>query len=87
MMSADNTPQITIFQKLMDWKIILLSCLTLGLAPFVPEPHILGKIRWIAGGAHGMQFMDLFDTVFHGWPWVLLVVKTFHSLIRSIKTS
>ncbi|MCB0397907.1 MAG: hypothetical protein KDD36_14745 [Flavobacteriales bacterium] len=48
-------------------------CLTLGLAPFVPEPHIWGKIRWIAGGAVGMQFIDWFDVVLHGTPWILLL--------------
>ena len=40
-----------------DIKTILLLCLTLGLAPFFPEPHLWGKIKWIAGGANGMQLM------------------------------
>ncbi len=48
-------------------------CLTLGLAPFYPEPHIYGKIKWILGGAHGMGIMDWFDVVLHGAPWVLLI--------------
>lgn len=56
-----------------DWKIILLLCLTLGLAPFFPEPHLLGKIRWIAGGANEMALKDWFDVVFHGFPFVLLI--------------
>jgi len=56
-----------------DWKIILLLCLTLGLAPFFPEPHLLGKIRWIARGANGMALKDWFDVVFHGFPFVLLI--------------
>ena len=51
----------------------LLFSLTLGLAPFYPEPHILGKIRWVAGGAVGMQAMDWFDLVLHGAPWVGLI--------------
>jgi hypothetical protein len=55
-----------------DWKLILLLCLTLGLAPFVPEPHILGKLKWILGGAVGMTFMDWFDVLLHGFPFVLL---------------
>ncbi|WP_299455015.1 hypothetical protein [uncultured Microscilla sp.] len=46
----------------------LLVSLTLGLAPFFPEPHIWGKLRWIAGGAHGMQPMDWFDAFLHGTP-------------------
>ncbi len=56
-----------------DWKLVLMLCLTLGLAPFAPEPHILGKIRWVAGGAVGMQPMDWFDLLMHGFPWLLLL--------------
>lgn len=56
-----------------DWKLLTVLCLTLGLAPFLPEPHILGKLRWILGGANGMQFMDWFDVVLHGFPFVLLL--------------
>lgn len=60
-------------QTLNDWKFIIVLCLTLGLAPFFPEPHIWGKLRWLAGGAVGMQFMDWFDLVLHGFPWILLL--------------
>lgn len=56
-----------------DPKMLLLLCLTLGLAPFVPEPHIWGKLRWIFGGAEGMQTMDYLDLLFHGLPWILLI--------------
>jgi len=56
-----------------SWAFVLLACLTLGLAPFRPEPHILGKLRWIAGGAHGMGPMDWFDVLLHGVPWLLLI--------------
>jgi len=52
----------------------LVASLTLGLAPFAPEPHILGKLRWVAGGAHGMGLMDWFDLALHGTPWVVLVL-------------
>lgn len=65
-----------------DWKIIILLCLTLGLAPFFPEPHIWGKLKWISGGAVGMQFMDWFDVVLHGFPYLLLVRKMALSLIK-----
>ena len=56
-----------------DWKIIGLLCLTLGLAPYYPEPHIWGKIKWIGGGAKGMGLIDWFDFVLHGIPWILLI--------------
>jgi len=49
--------------------------LTLGLAPFVPEPHIIGKLKWLIGGAVGMSPMDYFDVLLHGLPWVYLVYQ------------
>ena len=56
-----------------DWRIIIILCLTLGLAPFFPEPHILGKIKWLAGGANGMTLQDYFDVLLHGSPFILLI--------------
>lgn len=56
-----------------DWKLVILLCLTLGLAPFFPEPHIVGKVRWLAGGAVGMTATDYFDVLFHGFPFLLLI--------------
>jgi hypothetical protein len=62
-----------------------LGSLTLGLAPFVPEPHIVGKIRWVAGGAIGMTGMDWFDLVFHGFPWVFLAYWLVRAVLGMIK--
>jgi hypothetical protein len=53
----------------------LIASLTLGLAPFLPEPHLFGKIRWLFGGAEGMQAMDWFDLAMHAAPWVWLIVE------------
>jgi hypothetical protein len=52
----------------------LIASLSLGLAPFVPEPHLFGKLRWVAGGAVGMGAEDWFDLLMHGAPWVWLLV-------------
>lgn len=62
-----------------NWKLFLIASLTLGLAPFNP-PHIVGKLRWIAGGnafsgENAMQFQDVFDVFLHGTPWVLLLIS------------
>ena len=65
-----------------DWKILILLCLTIGLAPFYPEPHIWGKIKWIAGGANGLKIIDWFDVVLHGFPYVLLSRKVLISLFN-----
>ena len=56
-----------------NFGLLLVACLTLGLAPFLPEPHIVGKIRWVLGGAHGMTGMDWFDLFLHGIPWLLML--------------
>ena len=63
------------------WSTVIILALTLGLAPFVPEPHVVGKVRWVLGGAEGMQMMDYFDLVLHGTPWILLFGL---ALIRSL---
>jgi len=56
-----------------DYKVIILICITLGLAPYSPEPHIWGKLKWILGGASGMKFADWFDVLLHGTPFILLI--------------
>jgi hypothetical protein len=55
-----------------DWKLVIFMCCTLGLAPFFPEPHLWGKMKWIGGGGIGMKPLDWFDALFHGLPWLLL---------------
>jgi hypothetical protein len=58
----------------LSWGIIILACLTLGLAPFKPEPHIVEKIRMLLSGTLSRP-IDWFDLVMHGIPWVLLILK------------
>ena len=59
------------YKQLLPLAIVL--CLSLGLAPFLPEPHLWGKLKWLAGGANGMQAADYFDLVLHGAPWLFLM--------------
>ncbi len=61
----------------------LMASLTLGLAPFLPEPHLWGKLKWVAGGAEGMGLTDWGDLLMHGAPWVWLVVVFVQLLIPS----
>lgn len=56
-----------------DFNLWLIASLTLGLAPFFPEPHLWGKLKWVFGGAHGMGLADWFDLIMHGFPWVMLI--------------
>jgi len=64
---------------------IVLACLTLGLAPFSPEPHVLGKLRWVLGGAEGMGALDFFDLALHGLPWILLLAMAGYDLLRVLR--
>lgn len=52
----------------------LIASLTLGLAPFQPEPHVVEKLRRVATAPGGMAPIDWFDLVLHGAPWVWLAV-------------
>jgi len=77
-------------QKINSWlRMAGVGSITLGLAPFFPEPHILGKIRWIMGGAVGMKTIDWFDFFFHGAPWFLLIGLLIYKLVilRAVKNS
>lgn len=56
-------------------QLFLIASLLLGLAPFSPEPHILGKLKWIAGGANGIGAIDWFDFLMHGAPWFLIIIS------------
>ncbi len=54
--------------------LLLLASLTLGLAPFVPEPHLWEKLKMLAAGTLTRP-LDIFDLAFHALPWVLLAAK------------
>lgn len=59
----------------------LIMSLSLGLAPFYPEPHLFGKIKWISGGGAGMKLIDYGDLLMHGAPWVFLIYVLLRILI------
>jgi len=72
--------------KLADNTLIFaLASATLGLAPFTPEPHVWGKIKWVMGGANGMAGMDWFDLFLHGTPWILLIASLAARLIILVR--
>ena len=51
----------------------IISSLTLGLAPFTPEPHIWKQFLNLKLG-RPMAMLDWIDIVLHGAPWVFLIV-------------
>lgn len=54
--------------------LIVLACLTLGLAPFFPEPHIWEKLKMLVAGDLATP-VDLFDLLMHGAPFAVLALK------------
>ena len=63
----------------------ILASLTLGLAPWAPEPHIVGKVRWILGGAVGMEPMDWFDFCLHSFPIIMLLITVVLLIMGKVK--
>jgi hypothetical protein len=57
----------------LPWSVVLIACATLGLAPFAP-PHVWEKLTMLFRGELKAP-IDWFDLFFHGWTWVLLVLK------------
>ncbi|HPE80608.1 MAG: RND transporter [Sedimenticolaceae bacterium] len=54
--------------------LFLIAALTLGLAPFVPEPHVWEKLKMLASGDLTRP-LDIFDLLLHAAPWALLALK------------
>lgn len=53
---------------------LLVLCLTLGLAPFTPEPHVWEKLKMLTAGTLSNP-VDIFDLAMHGLPFILLLLK------------
>ena len=62
----------------LPWGILIIACLTLGLAPFAP-PHIWEKLVMLRNGELSRP-IDWFDLFYHGVPWLLLIIKAAASL-------
>ena len=65
----------------LPWSIVIIVCLTLGLAPFVPEPHIWEKLKMLMAGTLARP-IDIFDLLMHGAPWALLIAKAVLFLLQ-----
>lgn len=65
----------------LPWTTVLIICGTLGLAPFVPEPHIWQKLKMLVSGDLS-QPIDIFDLLFHGLPWILAALKGIRALSK-----
>lgn len=55
---------------------LLAGAVLLGSAPFVPEPHLVEKLRLLLAGQL-VRPLDIFDLMLHGALPVLLVARLF----------
>jgi len=57
----------------LSWSQLLVACALLGLAPFAP-PHVWEKLVMLFNGELSAP-IDIFDLLFHGAPWIALMIK------------
>ena len=64
------------------WWIVVFMVLTLGLAPYTPEPHIWEKLKMLVAGEL-RDGLDWFDLILHSLPWALAIVKAARGMPKS----
>lgn len=69
---------MTILDRI-SWPIVIMLCLTLGLSPFFPEPHLWEKLKMLAAGTLTRP-IDIFDLLFHAAPWLVAILKVMRAL-------
>jgi F0F1-type ATP synthase assembly protein I len=68
------------FVSSLPWGLLIVACLTIGLAPFNP-PHIWEKLQMLSRGRL-VRPLDWFDFFLHGTPWFLLILKSIFSVTK-----
>jgi len=58
----------------LPWSMIILFCLTLGLAPFFPIPRVWEKLEKFSSGTL-VRPIDWFDLIMLATTWILLLIK------------
>jgi hypothetical protein len=66
--------RLTVFLDRMPLLPLLAGALLLGLAPFVPEPHLVEKLRMLSAGELTRP-IDIFDLIMHGGLPLLAMAK------------
>ena len=75
---TENNTMLKLLDKLPLIPLVVIS-LTLGLAPFVPEPHLWEKLKMLATG-NLTDTTDIFDLFMHGTAPGLLIIKLLRML-------
>jgi hypothetical protein len=60
----------------LPWWVAIVLVVTLGLAPFVPQPHLIEKLSMLSRGEL-KQAIDIFDLLFHAIPFAIIFYKLF----------
>jgi len=61
------------------WLVVI--ALYLAVAPIVPEPHLVEKLRMLSQGTL-VKPIDIFDLLMHSVPLVLLAVRLWRDMQR-----
>ena len=69
----------------LPWSTLLMATAVLGLAPFVPEPHLVEKLRMLMNGELSKP-IDIIDLLMHGGPAILLGLKFLRTQTRRSET-
>jgi hypothetical protein len=62
------------FLDRMPLSVLVILAVALGLAPFVPEPHLWEKLKMLAAGTLTAP-LAIFDLMMHAAPIVLVAAK------------
>jgi len=62
------------FLEKIPWVMLAPAAILLGLAPFLPEPHLVEKLRMLVAGQL-TRLLDIFDLMIHGAPLLLVIGK------------
>jgi hypothetical protein len=75
-----GTESLFAYIQRLPWTLVVVLCLTLGLAPFRP-PHIVEKLQMLFRGelSRPIDWLDLF---LHGAPWAMLLAKAAVAVVR-----
>lgn len=64
----------------LDWPILLIAGFFLAIAPMVPEPHLVEKVRMLSQGTL-VKPLDIFDLFMHSAPLVLIATKAIRQFV------
>lgn len=70
------------FLDKIPFRTTIIMTIFLGLAPFMPEPHLWGKLKMLVAGDL-VKPIDIFDMFFHMAPGLVLLAKIYRHKTRS----